>query len=127
MLNRNRKKFVFIYLSALLSGCASITTGQNQSVSVSTGNESGAVCSLSNDKGTWHVASTPGSVVVNRAYGDLAVNCKKGTKSGSATVKSSTKGMAFGNILAGGFIGAAVDCGTGSAYDYPTSIEVPLQ
>jgi len=34
--------------------------------------------------------------------------------------------MAFGNILAGGIIGAAVDVGTGSAYDYPPSIEVML-
>ena len=109
-----------------LSGCASITSGQNQSVSVSTGSDAGATCTLANDKGTWYVNSTPGSVTVNRAYGDMTVTCKKDNKSGSAVVSSSTKGMAFGNILAGGVIGAAVDCGTGSAYDYPSEILVPL-
>jgi hypothetical protein len=110
----------------LLCGCASLTTGQNQSVSVDTGNEAGATCTLTNDKGTWHVPSTPSSVVVNRAYGDLKVSCRKGNQFGETTVASSTKGMAFGNILAGGLVGAAVDCGTGSAYDYPNQITVPL-
>jgi hypothetical protein len=32
--------------------------------------------------------------------------------------------MAFGNILLGGVIGAAVDVGTGAAYDYPSLITV---
>lgn len=32
--------------------------------------------------------------------------------------------MAFGNILFGGVIGAAVDAGSGAAYDYPTLISV---
>lgn len=110
-----------------LGGCASIVTGQNQSVSVDTFPEKGASCKLSNDKGTWHIPSTPGSTTVLRAYSDLTVSCEKpGCGSGTTTVKSSVKGMTFGNILAGGVIGAAVDCGTGSAYDYPTNIEVKL-
>ena len=113
-------------LLAILAGCASLTTGQNQSVSVETPGESGATCTLANDKGTWYVSSTPGSVTVSRAYSDMAVNCTKGTKKGNASVKSNTKGMAFGNILAGGVIGGAIDCGTGAAYDYPTMITVPL-
>src|SRR5690349_4200782 len=65
-------------LAALSTGCATITTGQNQSVSVETRHKgtavAGAACKLANDKGTWFV-TTPGSVTVNRAYGDLAVNC----------------------------------------------------
>ena len=109
----------------ILCGCASIITGNNQSVSVSTRPVQGASCKLTNDKGTWYV-TTPGSVVVNRAYGDLTVICNKDNLTGILPVKSTTKGMAFGNILAGGIIGGAIDCGTGSAYDYPTHIEVPL-
>jgi hypothetical protein len=35
-------------------------------------------------------------------------------------------GLAFGNILFGGLIGAAVDVGTGAAYDYPSPIIVNL-
>jgi hypothetical protein len=42
------------------------------------------------------------------------------------SAKSSTKGMAFGNILFGGVIGAGVDTATGAAYDYPVLITVQL-
>lgn len=43
---------------------------------------------------------------------------------GLISAKSSTKGMAFGNIIFGGIIGAGVDISTGAAYDYPTLITV---
>jgi hypothetical protein len=42
-------------------------------------------------------------------------------------VKSKTKGMSFGNVLAGVIIGAGVDMGDGAAYDYPTEIVVPVK
>lgn len=114
----------------LLSGCATVTTGTNQSLSVETrmkgSNVAGATCKLANDKGTWFV-STPGSVTVNRSYGDMSINCTHDKHpAGTAIVKSSTKAMAFGNILVGGVIGAAVDVGTGSAYDYPSLISLEL-
>lgn len=111
---------------ALLTGCASIVSGQNQPVSVDTPGCNPAKCQLTNDKGSWFV-TTPGSVTVRRAYGNLAVNCTKdGYAPVSSSVASSTKAMAFGNILLGGVIGAGVDIGTGAAYDYPTVISVPL-
>ncbi len=111
----------------ILTGCASITTGQNQSLSVTTTPELHASCELTNDKGVWYVNETPASVTVSRAYGDLNVICRKGEKSGNTKVKSSTKGMMAGNILAGGIIGAAVDAGTGAGYDYPSTITVPMK
>jgi len=114
----------------LTTGCASIVSGQNQSVSVKTNNNgadvAGANCELKNDKGTWFT-STPGSVTVRRSFNDLAVTCKvEGLDAGVANVKSSTKAMAFGNILFGGVIGAGVDMSTGAAYDYPEIINVPI-
>lgn len=113
------------------TGCASIVGGTNQPISVetrSTTGESiaGANCKLENPKGTWYV-TTPGSVTVHRAYDDLSIYCTKtGEQPGIASVKSSTKGMAFGNILFGGLIGVGVDTATGAAYDYPTMITVQL-
>ncbi|MCC8405331.1 hypothetical protein LJ655_26315 [Paraburkholderia sp. MMS20-SJTN17] len=113
------------------TGCASIVGGTNQPISVETRSTSGesiagANCKLENPKGTWYV-TTPGSVTVHRAYDDLSIYCTKtGEQPGIASVKSSTKGMAFGNILFGGIIGVGVDTASGAAYDYPTLITVQL-
>ena len=114
----------------LFTGCASIVSGNNQSLSVNTQDKgadvSGAKCSLINDKGTWYLTS-PGSVTVRRSYQDLAVDCKlDGVDAGLASVKSSTKAMAFGNILFGGIIGVGVDTATGAAYDYPELIVIDM-
>lgn len=112
-----------------VTGCASIVSGSNQSVSVeartSVGqNVTGAACKLTNNKGAWFV-TTPGSTVVNRSYEDLSVRCEKEThEPGLVSAKSTTKAMAFGNILFGGVIGAGVDISTGAAYDYPPLITV---
>ena len=85
----------------------------------------GARCSLTNDKGQWF-ATTPGSVTVRRSYSSLAVDCNTDSSAGTAKAKSSTKPMAFGNILFGGVIGVGVDVATGAAYDYPEVITVAM-
>ena len=115
----------------LFGGCASIVSGTNQPVSVvsrASDNKEviGARCTLISSKGEWY-ATTPGSVVVHRGYGDLAVNCLHDAYTGNLSVKSTTKPMAFGNIIFGGVIGAGIDMGTGSAYDYPDTIVVPMR
>ncbi len=116
--------------ATLLTGCASIVNGNNQVISVETigreGKVMGANCELKNPKGTFYV-TTPGTVTIRRAYDDLNVRCEKaGMEPGLAAVKSSTKAMAFGNLVFGGVIGAAVDAGSGAAYDYPTLITVMM-
>ena len=122
--------FAAIAVVSQLMGCASIVNGQNQSVSVEALAEAGSVvganCKLSNNKGTWYITS-PGSTMVQRSYEDLGVRCEKEPHDpGMVSVKSSTKAMAFGNILFGGVIGAGVDVATGAAYDYPTLITVVM-
>ncbi len=120
---------VLMSVAMLGSGCASIVSGTNQSLTIETRSKEGqpvvsANCKLSNNKGTWYVTS-PGSVVVNRSYENLLVNCEKQDQApGLASVKSSTKAMAFGNIIFGGVIGAGIDVASGAAYDYPTMITV---
>jgi hypothetical protein len=113
-----------------LSGCASIVSGTNQVLSVQArkGNDAvtGAACTLTNNKGTWFI-TTPGTVTVHRAYNDLNITCKKeGIDPGVAAINSTTKGMAFGNLLFGGLIGVAVDTGSGAAYDYPSLITINM-
>jgi hypothetical protein len=127
-----RKISVFAILCVLMltSGCASIVSGQNQPLSVETRNKgaslSGASCRMTNDKGEWLV-TTPGSATVRRSADDLSIRCEKEPfNPGFTMIKSSVKGMAFGNILFGGGVGAGVDYATGAAFDYPTSILVEM-
>lgn len=127
------KKIVLLALVVgaplFLTGCASITGTNNQSVSVQTREQAGAEvagasCELTNNKGKWFV-TTPGSVSINRSNDDLQILCKKEKlDNGRAAVVSDTKGSMFGNLLFGGGIGAIVDHKTGAAYEYPTVIEI---
>ncbi len=120
-----------IAITLLTTGCASIVSGTSQPVSVETRASSGSAlnganCKLTNNKGTWFV-TTPGSATVSRSYEALNVRCEKdGSEPGQSVVNSSTKGMAFGNILFGGPIGAGVDMASGAAYDYPNLITVMM-
>lgn len=122
--------YLLVAAAAFLGGCASIVNGHNQALSVETraasGPITGASCKLSNNKGTWFV-TTPGSTTVQRSFEDMLVRCdKESHEPGIAAVKSSTKAMAFGNIIFGGVIGAGVDIATGAAYDYPSLITVEM-
>ena len=46
--------------------------------------------------------------------------------SGGAELSRSLKSRHVSMIAIGGIIGAGVDLGTGAAYDYPSSIMVPM-
>ncbi|HVY52976.1 MAG TPA: hypothetical protein VHA13_00465 [Gammaproteobacteria bacterium] len=124
------KSFVATLIFISFTGCASIVSGHQQSVSVNTDPVKGANCKLENNKGTWYISSTPGSVTINRSYGNLNVECqKKGYAKISKSVPSSTKTITFGNAflgLVGGPVGGAVDVATGAAYDYPQEIIMPI-
>lgn len=116
-------------LPFITTGCASITGTENQSVSVQTRQQTGAevvgaFCELTNNKGKWFV-TTPGSVSIHRSNDDMQVICKKENfENGRAAVVSDTKGSMFGNIIFGGGIGAIVDHNKGTAYEYPTVIDI---
>ena len=113
--------------AASSTGCASITGSKNQPVSMNAVCNAepvnGANCTLSNDKGQWYV-NTPGSVMIQKSGGDLAVSCKKQESSGGGTFVSKSNAGIWGNILAGGLIGYAIDAGSGAGFDYPPNMTV---
>jgi hypothetical protein len=121
-------KISFCSVLALnLIACASIVSGTHQNVNVDTGKAKNATCVLENSKGKWYVNQTPGSVTVNKGYGDMNVTCKeKGYKPSALKVASKTSPLVFGNVLLGGGIGAGVDIADGAAYNYPKNINVPM-
>lgn len=122
--------FVILLMSILATGCASITGSRNQPISVTTTHEgkqiTGAYCTLVNDKGTFYV-NTPGTVTVLKAYGDMSATCKKEESHvGVSVFQSASEGAVWGNIVAGGLIGYAVDAGTGAGFSYPPTLNVEM-
>ena len=117
----------YLMLAIFISGCASITGSKNKPISVTSTCEgkpfNGSNCTLRNDKGQWFV-TTPGSVVIQKSGQDIAVDCQKGKSAASAIFKSSSNGGIWGNILAGGPIGAVIDASSGAGFDYPPSMNV---
>ena len=120
---------VLLTLISGMTGCASITGSRNQPVSVTCTSEgkpvSNANCTLMNDKGQWFVTA-PGTVMIQKAYGDLAITCKKDEFAGTGSFKSASEGAVWGNLLAGGLIGYAVDAGSGAGFSYPQTMNVNM-
>ena len=122
---------VSVLALALLSGCASITGSEGQSVAVSATSLEGtpvdkAECTLANDKGQW-TTSAPSFVTVRRSDEDLTVTCKKpGMMDGILKAVSRAAGSMYGNILFGGGIGALIDHNKGTGYNYPDRLPVKM-
>ncbi len=114
-----------------LTGCASITGSSTQNISIQTRAPDGkevkeAQCDLINKRGTYFLTS-PGTIMISRSNDDLTITCRKeGFENGRAGVVSNTKGSMFGNIILGGGIGAIVDHNNGSAYEYPSFVQVVM-
>jgi hypothetical protein len=115
---------------ALVTGCASVTSGTSQPVAITTVCEGRIVhdvaCVLVNDKGRWDL-KTPGTAVIQKSYGDLSITCRAGASSGTASFVSKSNGGAWGNLLLGGLIGYAVDSSSGAGFEYPTQVPVVMQ
>lgn len=114
-----------------LTGCASITGSEMQSVSLTASDADGKVvdkaeCSLDNDKGHW-AGVTPNFVNIHRSAEDLTVVCKKtGFVDGVLKAVSRAAGSMFGNIIFGGGIGAIIDHNKGNGYNYPDELPVKM-
>jgi hypothetical protein len=116
-----------VLLAGILSGCATVTSGTSQAVTVNT-KPTGAICTLSRGGNDIAVVNpTPGSVTIDKSSKDVSVNCKKdGYNDGSAIFSSSLQAMTFGNILLGGVIGVAIDAGSGAMHKYPAMLSLTL-
>jgi len=127
-----RSMYVFAVAVAILSsGCATITSSEMQSISVTAQSEQAqpldkVKCTLKNDKGSWQ-AEAPSFVAVHRSAEDLIVECKKdGQPDGFLKAISRAAGGMFGNIIFGGGIGAIIDHAKGTGYNYPETLAVKM-
>ncbi len=120
-----------IVLIAFLScsGCASVVNDSTQPMKIETKTQSGdlvsgAECKLSNDYGTIS-AKSGDTTQVRRSSKDLDIVCKapKFPDANARAVSRANGGM-WGNIVLGGGIGAIIDHNKGTAYTYPTWIQL---
>lgn len=112
-----------------LTGCASIVNDSTQPMKLETKTEAGimvpgADCKISNDYGTIS-AKSGDTTTVRRSSKDLDIVCThpQNPQASARAISRANAGLA-GNILLGGGIGAIIDHNKGTAYTYPTWIQL---
>lgn len=108
-----------------MSACATITTGNSQTVTINT-EPPGATCTLSRGGSTVAIINpTPGSVAVSKSIKAISVLCRKdGYQDSSGVLEARFQGMTLGNILIGGLIGLAIDTGSGAIGKYDPMLAI---
>lgn len=118
-----------VLLGALgpLAACSSIIEGTSQEILVNT-NPSGADCALEREGNVIaRVAETPGGATVKKTKYDITVRCKKpGFQDATYLNHSGAAGATFGNIVAGGGIGWAIDSASGADNKYDGVVNLTL-
>ncbi|WP_341887787.1 hypothetical protein [Variovorax sp. YR752] len=116
-------------LSLAFTGCASVVNDSTHPMKVETRTEAGqtvagADCKLTNDYGSTAVKSGD-TAQVRRSSKDLDIVCKHpDDPDASARAISRANAGMFGNIIIGGGIGAIIDHSKGTAYTYPTWVQL---
>lgn len=113
---------------AALAGCASITRGSTEQVTVTTEPPGAAVRTSMN----YACPQSPCTFQVGRKDEFIVTASKPGYQDASMPVKTKVAGnggAAFaGNVLVGGLIGMGVDASTGAALDhYPNPVLLKLE
>lgn len=122
-------KTILVLAVLVSTGCASIVNETTHPMKIETKTGSGemvagADCKLTNDYGT--VSAKSGETTqVRRSSKDLDIVCKDPSNpDASARAISRANGGMWGNIILGGGIGAIIDHNKGTAYTYPTWIQL---
>lgn len=113
----------------VFTGCASVVNDSSHPMKIETQTEAGqavtgAECKLTNDYGTI-TAKSGETAQVRRSSKDLDIICKH-PENPDATARAISRANAgmFGNIILGGGIGAIIDHNKGTAYTYPTWVQL---
>lgn len=112
-----------------LSSCATVMNDSTHPMRVDTVTEdgrmiTGAECVLSNDKSHTRIRSGE-SGQVRRSARDLEISCTHpGYPDGIGRATSRANAGMWGNLILGGAVGAVVDHSKGTAYTYPTWVQV---
>lgn len=118
------KLILAIPVLALISGCASVLTGDSQSITIDVtckGQSYSAICKASNSRGTWRF-DTPQSKNILRDSSPLDVVCESIIGSYGLRQYPMLNPVSAGNILIGGLVGATIDASNKTIWAYPYTI-----
>lgn len=123
------RALALVSLSLVFTGCASVVNDSTHPVKVETRSEAGqtvtgADCKLTNDYGVTSMKSGD-TAQIRRSNKDLDIVCKhpENPDANARAISRANAGM-FGNIILGGGIGAIIDHSKGTAYTYPTWVQL---
>lgn len=122
-----RQHRLVLPVALLLGGCATITKGTTQVVSLDTPGAPGSRCVLSSSAiGQMNVV-TPTTVTLQKGSENVVVRCSKECyNDGTGIIGSHTEAMAAGNVIAGGVIGLGVDAVSGAMNKYNEQNQVAM-
>jgi hypothetical protein len=111
----------------VLGACSSIISGASQQITVNT-NPAGAACALYREGNRIAmVESTPGTVHVVRTKDSITVLCvKPGYEQVTYLNRSGIEGSTYGNMIAGGLVGWAIDSRSGADNKYESPLNITL-
>lgn len=111
--------------SLAAGGCATLTTGSSQTVTIVT-EPAGAACVLRRDgEVIGAVNPTPGSIAVGKSHGAISVHCARdGFRDAEQGLTASFQAATLGNVLLGGLIGIVVDAASGATASYEPQLLV---
>src|SRR5205823_4893037 len=114
-------------LTLLAGGCSSLIEGTTRQITINT-NPPAADCTLKRQEEIiGRVDPTSGSVVVKKTKRDIVITCNKpGYQEATYLNHSGAAGASFGNIVAGGGLGWAIDSASGADNKYDSPVNMTL-
>lgn len=112
-----------IALCALVfAGCATITKGTSETVDVRLRDCPAEMdCTATNKKGIWEFTA-PGTVRVNKSDDALHIECRSGEHVVNRRITPTSDSSIWGNVIAGGVVGAGVDASSDAHWELQDSI-----
>lgn len=114
----------------LLSGCAAMGQGSQDSIKITTVNDTGTqtLCSAKNEEGDWHNLIPLQDATIARDGNPLVVNCQNDTQTGQNQIEPefSSGYLVMDLILDLCVISCLIDGGSNAFYDYPDAVYVNM-
>jgi hypothetical protein len=104
--------------AAVLAGCATLTKGTDQMVSLDTPGFPASQCTLTSKAIGRRAVTTPATFQLPKSHFDIAVDCVNTCARGTGIISSNVEAMTAGNIVFGGVIGVGVDAASGAMNKY---------